>query len=403
MVEERNASNARVQRSLLASLLRISMHSPSTSFRAIERVFRRGNGVLTESCASAKGALDFHSNPPSNAPSYPPLKIPTPKLAAPRNPLGASCTMYGLLSHPGFYILPGALSPTYQLSLFRACLRYYMESPQRSVKGTFGEEGVSLWQSSVRQGIEVPSPLHTLAWATLGVHFDWKARCYPTRGSGSGGGPPFPPVLGGILQELAESIEGRVEGAAHAPSERSPLHPFSPHSAIVSLYHPSRSKERLPIAGHRDDAPGEDLSTPVVSISLGATAVFLLGGKTKECSPTPLLLRSGDVMVLSGQSRACVHGVPRVLFPTSASDAREGAQGRGWDAAVHTRDDTSTNHLFLPQMGDLRNGEGREEEEEEEEERRAYFPGGNEEERAFLHFLSQARINITARSIVNHS
>jgi hypothetical protein len=41
--------------------------------------------------------------------------------------------------------------------------------------------------------------------------------------------------------------------------------------------------------------------------------------------------------------------------------------------------------------------------EEEEEERRAYFPGGDEEEQAFLHFLTQARINITARSIVNHS
>lgn len=369
----------------------------STAFRVTERVFRRGNGVQAESCARVRGALDFHASPPSNALTFPPLG-PTPKLASP-TPLGAGVPMYGLPSHPGFYILPGAISPIHQLSLFRACLRYYIEPPQcqrSAVKGGSGDGGVSLWQSSVNQGVETPSPLHTLAWATLGVHFDWKARCYPTRGREGGvGTQAFPPILGGVLQSLAESIEGRV-GAAHPTKGRDLISPFHPHSAIVSLYHPSRSKERLPIAGHKDDAPGEDLTTPVVSISLGATAVFLLGGETKECAPTPLLLRSGDVMVLSGQSRACVHGVPRVLFPSNEGGdegANERPKGGEWDDITN-----------LPQLADIkggREGGGNEKEMEMEKERGAYFPGGEEEERAFLHFLTQSRINITARSIIN--
>jgi hypothetical protein len=43
--------------------------------------------------------------------------------------------------------------------------------------------------------------------------------------------------------------------------------------------------------------------------------VFLLGGRTKDIPPVPILVRSGDVVVMSGESRYCYHGVPHILSP----------------------------------------------------------------------------------------
>ena len=47
--------------------------------------------------------------------------------------------------------------------------------------------------------------------------------------------------------------------------------------------------------------------------SFGQSAVFLLGGLGIDEKPTALLIRSGDVVIMSGMSRLCYHGVPRIL------------------------------------------------------------------------------------------
>lgn len=49
------------------------------------------------------------------------------------------------------------------------------------------------------------------------------------------------------------------------------------------------------------------------SCSLGQTAIFLLGGVTKATEPVAVYLRSGDITVLSGDSRLAYHAVPRIL------------------------------------------------------------------------------------------
>ena len=43
--------------------------------------------------------------------------------------------------------------------------------------------------------------------------------------------------------------------------------------------------------------------------SLGNAAVFLIGGKTRDVEPIPLILRSGDVIIMSGpECRRAYHG-----------------------------------------------------------------------------------------------
>jgi alkylated DNA repair protein (DNA oxidative demethylase) len=56
---------------------------------------------------------------------------------------------------------------------------------------------------------------------------------------------------------------------------------------------------------------------PVVSISVGDTARFLIGGVRRREPVQPLLLESGDVFVFGGAARLRYHGVTRILPGTS--------------------------------------------------------------------------------------
>ena len=63
---------------------------------------------------------------------------------------------------------------------------------------------------------------------------------------------------------------------------------------------------------HRD-ADEADFSFPVLSVSLGDTAVFRLGGPSRRDPTRSLRLASGDVCVLSGEARLWFHGIDRIL------------------------------------------------------------------------------------------
>lgn len=49
--------------------------------------------------------------------------------------------------------------------------------------------------------------------------------------------------------------------------------------------------------------------------SFGQSAIFLLGGATKQTVPYAMYVHSGDIVVMWGQSRLNYHGVPRILNP----------------------------------------------------------------------------------------
>jgi alkylated DNA repair protein (DNA oxidative demethylase) len=59
---------------------------------------------------------------------------------------------------------------------------------------------------------------------------------------------------------------------------------------------------------HRD-ADEADFGQPIVSVSLGLPAVFLVGGAARRDRPQPLALRSGDLMVFGGPARLLFHGI----------------------------------------------------------------------------------------------
>lgn len=89
---------------------------------------------------------------------------------------------------------------------------------------------------------------------------------------------------------------GRENGVAASAAQ------YNPDAAIVNYY-----REGDTLNGHQDDVE-EDVAQPIVSVSVGCDAVFLIGGHTKAERPTALLLSSGDVMVMRADARLSFHG-----------------------------------------------------------------------------------------------
>lgn len=88
------------------------------------------------------------------------------------------------------------------------------------------------------------------------------------------------------------------------------------------------------------------ISTDLPSISLGNAAIFLIGGLTRDIAPIPILLRSGDVVVMSGPAcRRAYHGVPRILEGTLPAHLGEGirADDESWLPYARYMDTTRIN------------------------------------------------------------
>lgn len=89
------------------------------------------------------------------------------------------------------------------------------------------------------------------------------------------------------------------------------LYPAPPEACLVNLY---EGEARM---GLHVDADEEAWDAPVVSISLGDTALFRIGGPLRSDPTRSVRLASGDVCVLGGAARRAYHGVDRILHGTS--------------------------------------------------------------------------------------
>ena len=108
-------------------------------------------------------------------------------------------------------------------------------------------------------------------------------------------GRPWPAIPEALLELWRE-----VSGYSHGPE-----------ACLVNFYN-GGAKMGL----HRDEDE-EDFAAPVLSVSLGDTAVFRIGGPERGGKTETLKLASGDVLVMGGTSRLCYHGIDRVIAGTS--------------------------------------------------------------------------------------
>jgi DNA oxidative demethylase len=88
-------------------------------------------------------------------------------------------------------------------------------------------------------------------------------------------------------------------------------HPKDPEACLVNFY---TDDAKMGLHQDRDET---DLLAPVLSISLGNTCLFRIGGLSRTDRTKSLKLESGDLFILGGEGRLCFHGVDRIYPETS--------------------------------------------------------------------------------------
>jgi len=177
----------------------------------------------------------------------------------------------------GFQLFPTALAPDAQAGLVQAVMAAAGTAPfYRPL--TPGGKAMSVLQTS----------FGPLGWITDRGGYRYEALHPQT-------GLPWP-AMPQVLLEIWRRY------APEAPA---------PDSCLINLY---RGKAKM---GLHQDADELDFSAPVLSVSLGDTAVFRLGGAARSDPTRTLRLSSGDVCLLAGPSRHFYHGVDRILAGSS--------------------------------------------------------------------------------------
>ncbi|MEE7441705.1 alpha-ketoglutarate-dependent dioxygenase AlkB [Methylobacterium oryzae] len=108
---------------------------------------------------------------------------------------------------------------------------------------------------------------------------------------------------------------------ARAAWETLAAYPAPPEACLINIYAPGT---RMGLHQDRDEA---DLAAPVVSLSLGAAALFRYGGPSRSDPTRSVRLQAGDALVMGGASRLVFHGIDR-LYPDG--DLLEAADGPGF-------------------------------------------------------------------------
>ncbi|XP_076916609.1 DNA N(6)-methyladenine demethylase ALKBH1A-like [Bidens hawaiensis] len=241
--------------------------------------------------------------------------------------------VFGLDDCPGFYFIPAALSIEEQCRWIKESLVSFPQPPNRTnhnavyggIHDLFNaakngqvlvkEDSVAddatfhnhKWASSEEldssdngdncKPVSASVLLRKLRWSTLGLQFDWSKRSYNVS-------LPHNKIPDALCQ-----LAKKMAAPAMAVGEE-----FQPEAAIVNYF---GSGDML--GGHLDDMEA-DWSKPIVSMSLGCKAIFLLGGKSRNDEPLAMFLRSGDIVLMSGEARGRFHGVPRIFTDTEHAE-----------------------------------------------------------------------------------
>ncbi|MCA1970215.1 MAG: alpha-ketoglutarate-dependent dioxygenase AlkB [Rhizobium sp.] len=130
-----------------------------------------------------------------------------------------------------------------------------------------------------------------------------KERGYRYQPSHPVTGKPWPAIPAMLLD-----IWNRLAGSAKPPE-----------ACLVNFYDDSA---RMGLHQDRDE---KDLEAPVLSVSLGNTCLFRVGGTDRKDPTMSLKLRSGDVFVIGGPGRLCFHGVDRI-YPSTSTLLKNGGR-----------------------------------------------------------------------------
>ncbi|MFI8681988.1 alpha-ketoglutarate-dependent dioxygenase AlkB [Brevundimonas diminuta] len=177
---------------------------------------------------------------------------------------------------PGFRLWPGLLDAAEQAELLAEVRR--------------GLEAAPLYRPVTPGGR--PFSVRMSNFGALGWVSDREGYRYqPTHPATGAPWPAIPPRLLGLWDALTDW-------------------PCPPDACLVNLY---QGEAKMGLHQDRDE---RDLTAPVLSISLGDTAVFRIG-PAEGGATAAVRLASGDVCALTGPARLARHGIDRLLAGSS--------------------------------------------------------------------------------------
>jgi DNA oxidative demethylase len=165
------------------------------------------------------------------------------------------------------------------------------------------EGTVAMYTPTVRGGKKM-----SVGMLCLGRH--WNALTYRYEESRTDFDDLRVPPIPAELQAIAVAAAARAGFTMH------------PDICIMNFYdHDSR----MGVHQDKDESRASlEAGVPIVSVSIGDTARFVVGGLSRKDPMRPLLLHSGDVIVMGGPSRLRFHGVTRIVPGTAPSGTGPG-------------------------------------------------------------------------------
>lgn len=176
---------------------------------------------------------------------------------------------------PGLIIIPGILKESYRLDWYRYFHDYLPTSEDFNLRAN-----IDLSERNRRDN---------LRWITFGYHHNWDSKVYCLDQSSV--------VIPERIQDLCSIVSSYLGST------------FEAQAGIVNYYN-----RKSNLCFHTDHSE-LDHSLPLYSFSLGAPAIFLIGGLFKN-STTPIsaiLLRDSDLLIMSGESRLALHAVAKIV------------------------------------------------------------------------------------------
>ena len=194
--------------------------------------------------------------------------------------------------YPGTIHLRGFLRLEEQSALAKRCQ-------------AIGDAPAGFYKPAVRGGAYM-----SIKMVCLGRHWNAKTYKYEATRSDYDGLP---------VQELPSDLKvlaRRVAAEAGMTIE--------PDICLINCY---PEGGRLGLHQDKDERPETiEAGVPVVSISLGDSAKFMIGGTKRKDPVKTIILESGDALVMGGPSRLRYHGVSGILERTAPEAL--GVQGR---------------------------------------------------------------------------
>lgn len=200
--------------------------------------------------------------------------------------------VYKFKDKPGLVLIKNPFSSVGQRYWIRKSLLEFTKhpNPNNLLPARFNEKVIKDFWGALNDELDEQQKRlikKSMRWTTLGYHYDWTNKIYDESFKNE-----FPPDLHQLVSTVAEVLGFKA---------------FKSEAAIVNFY-PLGST----LSAHTDHSEFF-LDSPLFSVSFGQSAIFLIGGREREDEALPILLNSGDILVMSDDSRLYYHAVPRIF------------------------------------------------------------------------------------------